>query len=116
MSQQQMNFDEINRDESASYTAGYEEPPHYNTYSSGSFGQKLSGHESGRTPTAGQRLALAIVSLVLLLLMFFAIVAVALSGSLAPDVAKNLSPVLGLVSLGFIAAIIVVNVVFNRKH
>ena len=61
-------------------------------------------------------MALAIVSLVLLLLMFFAVVVVVVFGNLSPDVAKNFSPVFGMVSLGFIVALIVVNIVFNRKR
>ena len=116
MSQQHMNFEETSHNKQTSYGDGYEEVPHYNTYSSGSFGQKLSGQEVGRTPTTGQRLTLAIVSLVLLLLMFFAIVAVVLFGNLSSDVANKFSPVLGIASVGFIVAIIVINVVFNRKR
>ncbi|HEY6408904.1 MAG TPA: hypothetical protein VIY29_15700 [Ktedonobacteraceae bacterium] len=116
MSQQHMDFDETDRKESASYTTGYEEIPHYGTYSSGSIGQKLSGQDAGGTPTAGQRLALAIVSLVLLFLLIFAIMALALFGNLSPDIVSNFSPIIVFTSLGFIAVLIVVNVLFNRRR
>ena len=43
MSQQHMDFDEINRDESASYATGFEETPHYNAYPSGSSVKSFQG-------------------------------------------------------------------------
>jgi hypothetical protein len=112
---QQMNFDEINRDEHASYTAGHEETPRYQDYSPGSFGQKLTGHEAGRNATPGQRLALAIVSLVLLMLMALILVGAALA-NLSPSVVENFAPLFVFMFLGFLAAVIVINVVFNRKR
>ena len=116
MSQQHMDFDEIKGDESASYATGYEETPHNDIFSSGAFGQKLSGQDTNRTPTAGQRLALAIVSFVLLFLLIFAIIALVLFGNLSPTIASNFAPVIAFISFGFIALLIVVNVLFNRRR
>ena len=112
---QQMNFRQINREEPSPYAAGYEEIPHDSAYSSTSFGQKLSGQEAGRTPTAGQRLALAIVSILAFLLMFFVVIVLAFA-NLSPVVIGNLAPVLGVMSLLFFVAIVWLNVVFNRRR
>src|SRR5690242_1792778 len=49
---------------------------HYNDYSTSTKGQKLSGYLVGSVPGTGQRLALAIVSLVLWILFFFFVVGV----------------------------------------
>src|SRR5436309_3963914 len=109
---QQMNFDEINRDEPASYTAGYEEVPPHQDEALGWVGQKLSGQEAGQAPTAGQRLALAIVSLLLLTLIFLAMAAVALSHG----VDSSLAAAFVLMFLAFFVATLVINVVFHRKR
>lgn len=99
MSQQEMHFDEINRDRPAPSSAEYQDAPHYeeinhdSPFSSpadyegvphhndsfiGSFGQKLSGRETRKTITLDQRLLLAIISLVLLMLMSFVGIGLAL--------------------------------------
>src|SRR5215469_2667561 len=108
---QQMNFDEINREAPASYSAGYEEVPRYQDHMSGSFGQKLSGQDTGRGPSSGQRLALAIVSILACMLMFFAII-----GVLFANISPAVTPVLGITAIFFFIAIIVINVVFNRRR
>jgi hypothetical protein len=112
---QQMNFSEVNRQEPSSYATGYEEISHDSAYASPSFGQKLSGQETGKTPTAGQRLALAIVSILAFLLMFFVVIVLAFA-NLSPVVIGNLAPVLGIMSLVFFVAIIWLNIVFNRRR
>jgi hypothetical protein len=106
---QQMNFDETNREGPASYSAGYEEVPRYQDHTSGSFGQKLSGQDAGRGPSSGQRLALAIVSILALMLTLFAIV-----GALFANISPAFAPVLGVMAMFFFIAIMVINVVFNR--
>jgi|SRR5215471_8556196 len=99
MSQQAMHFSEMNRDETASSSAAdqntlhYEEIPRENPISSsaeyeenpqhhdsfiGSFGQKLSGRDTRQTIALDQRLVLAIISLVLLMLMSFVGIGLAL--------------------------------------
>jgi hypothetical protein len=108
---QQMNFDEINRDESASYAAGYEIPRNRDE-APGWFGQKLSGQEAGQAPTAGQRLALAIVSLLLLMLMFLAMAAI----TFVHVVDSSLAAAFVLIFLAFFVATIVINLVFNRRR
>jgi hypothetical protein len=67
MPQEQVNSNQTQRDEPTSYSIGYEEVPHYRDASFGAPGLKLSERAGDKGPTAGQRLALAIVSLVLLL-------------------------------------------------
>jgi len=108
---QQMNFDETNREAPASYSAGYEEVPRYQDYMTGSFGQKLSGQDAGRGPSSGQRLALAIVSILALMLTIFAIVA-----AIFANVSPAYTPVLGITAICFFAAIYGINAVFNRKR
>ncbi|HEU0000515.1 MAG TPA: hypothetical protein VFQ36_06430 [Ktedonobacteraceae bacterium] len=123
MSQQHMEFDESQRERpGASYT-GYEGVPPYNNYSSNTYGQKLSGHEASRGPTAAQRLALAIVSFVLWIALFLIIAAIMSSyippfgpGGYAQSISGILFPFLIIGFLIFSAIVILVNVLFNRKR
>jgi len=108
---QQMHFDETNREDPASYTAGYEEIPRYQDHVTGSFGQKLSAQETGSGPSSGQRLALAIVSILVCMLVVFAIV-----GVLFANFSPAYAPVLGFTALSFFAAIYGINAAFNRKR
>ena len=62
MSQQHAHSDQNHFNDSASYSAGYEESPRYQGYSANIDGQKLSPSENQTSPTAQQRLILAIVS------------------------------------------------------
>ena len=116
MSQQQAHSDQNHFDDSASYSAGYEESPRYQGYSAGIGGQKLSPSEDLTRPTAQQRLILAIVSLVLLFLLFLAVVILAVSGALASTIERDFAPVFAFMFLGFSVAVIVINTAFNRKR
>jgi len=107
-----MNFDEINRDGPASYATGYEEVSRNRDETLGWAGQKLSGQEGGLAPTAGQRLALAIVSLLLLTLIFLAMAAVAIFHG----VDSSLAAAFVVIFLAFFVATVVINVVFHRKR
>ena len=109
---QQMNFDEINRDGPASYSTGYEEVSRNRDESFGWVGQKLSGQEAGQAPTAGQRLALAIVSLLVLMVMFLAMAAIAL----VHVIDSSLAAAFVLIFLAFFVATIVINLMFNRRR
>ncbi len=123
MSQQHMQSDESQREgPGASYT-GYEAVPPYNSYSTHPYGQKLSGHEISKMPTVGQRLALAIVSLILWIGLFLTIAAI--MASYAPtygppgvyeSTSNILFPFLIIGFLIFSAIVILVNVLFNRKR
>ncbi len=123
MSQQHMEFDESQREKpGASYT-GYEAVPPYNSYSTHPYGQKLSAQETGRMPTVGQRLALAIVSLVLWIGLFLTIAAIMASyvppfgpGGYAESISNILFPFLIIGFLIFSALAILVNILFNRKR
>ncbi len=109
---QQMNFDEINHDGPASYATGYEEVSRNRDETLGWAGQKLSGQEGGQPPTAGQRLALAIVSLLLLTLIFLAMAAVAIFHG----VDSSLAAAFVVIFLAFFVATVVINVVFHRRR
>ena len=113
---QHMNFKESNQEAPPSYSSGYEETPGYNSYATGfglySAGQKLSGPASAdMMPTANQRLALAVVSLVLWLIMLFG--AIGLAIAFRADSSAAIFVLLGATI--FAALIAVVNYVFNRK-
>jgi hypothetical protein len=116
MSQQQAHTDQNHFNDSASYSARYEESPRYQGYSANIRGQKLSPLEDLTNPTAQQRLILAIVSLILLFLLFLAVVILAVSGALAPTIERDFAPVFVFMFLGFFVAVIVINLVFNRKR
>lgn len=64
-------------------------------------------------PTAGQRLALTIVSLLILFLFFLTVIVLATTGA---NIAQNVAPIFHYMCFGLSAAVILVNVVFNRKH
>ncbi len=113
---QQMHSEQINRDGPASYSAGYEEAPHPSTYSIGTFGQKLPGHTTGTAPTAGQRLALAIISILVLTFMSFVGIGLSfLTSQNGNEAVPVLSMFLIVLALLF-TAIIVINALFNRRH
>ena len=126
MSQQHMEFDESQRERpDASYT-GYEAVPPYNSYSTPPYGQKLTGNEIGRMPSTGQRLALAIVSLVLWIGLFLTIAAIMSAyaaygspsgpGGYAESVTHLLFPFLIIGFLIFSAIVALVNILFNRRR
>jgi two-component system, OmpR family, sensor kinase len=84
MSQQRMSPGEYGQDGPPSYSIEYDEIPRYNdhtlyndqsSYAMGGYGQKLSRQDAGKTPSAGQRLALAIVSMVLWVVVLLGVIA-----------------------------------------
>ncbi len=104
------------------YQGGYhdESPPVYNTYTNGPSGQKLTGFVQSNIggPSAGQRLALAIVSLVLWMGMFLFVtlgIAAAFSSGLssAPKFLIGVMLVFGM--LLFTGLVIFLNTLFNRS-
>ena len=104
---QQMNFEETNRQQQASsfegYEAGYRDP-FVNTFGA----QKVSGQPVGRGASAGQRLALAIVSICVL---------IPLSGIILGIFASADLILAGLIGLGVVCfTIIAVNIVFSYRH
>lgn len=108
MSQQQMNFDETNRQQQSSsfdnYEAGYKDP-FMNTFGA----QKISAQPTrSNAPSAGMRLALAIVSLCLLVPLSAIILGVFASAGLI---------FAGLIGLGLVCfTIITVNAVFGYRR
>ena len=130
MSQQHTHFEEEFRDgpqptpsyeggysgpQSISYTASV--PPPLQSYVNVP-GQKLLAYDvhGGKPPSAGQRLALAIVSLVFVFVMFMVALAItigsrAYAGSTGPVV-----PITIVFALIFAAVALIFNVIFNRGH
>ena len=75
------------------------------------YGQKLAGSVSSQAPTAGQRLALAIVSLSLLVFLIFGLILFAAANN-APSWA--VIPILFIMIL-FSAVATTINLIFNRR-
>lgn len=108
MSQQQMNFDETNRQQQGpqfdNYEAGYRDP-FMNTFGA----QKISAQPvRNNAPSAGMRLALAIVSICVLIPLSAIILGIFANAGLI---------LAGLIGLGVVCfTIIVVNIVFGYRH
>lgn len=111
---QQMDYEEGGGSYQGGYsTAGSQQSQgvNFDDHFAGFSGQKI-GHFSGQAPTAGQRLALAIVSLCLLLPLTPIILGITVSG-----IGGFFGLMGGLIGLGLVCvAIIAVNIVFNRMH
>jgi hypothetical protein len=111
MSQQQMEFDPGSGHSSASYAVEYEEVPHDSYSYSNIRGQKLLWHDAVMHPTAGQRLALALVSLVMFVVLIFGLVGIVAASRVDAWVVL---PILFILILYSTLAVII-NIVFNRK-
>ncbi len=107
MSQQDMNYSELNHDRSGTAYGQYEGT---GTRRSNMYGEKLASPAAGSAPTAGQRLALAIVSLGMLIAVIFGLIAIAIATQV-PNWA--IIPILFIITLFAVVAAII-NVVFNR--
>ncbi len=114
MAQQEMNYGEFKHEPTGTGYAGYTGTSHDDDtrYSTGSYGQKLSDHASSKTPTTGQRLALAIVSLSMLMVMTLTLIAIGIATNINGGGAFGLVFVIVL----FYVAVIIINVLFNRKY
>ncbi|HYB02761.1 MAG TPA: hypothetical protein VED37_21210 [Ktedonobacteraceae bacterium] len=111
---QHMEFSESSPERSGYSSGEYEGVPNYNynDYSSSSKGQKLSGNLVGSIPGTSQRLALAIVSLVLWILFFLFVVGVIVT---IGSVNQLLEPFLLIGFMIFTALVFLINILFNRK-
>ena len=112
---QRLEFSESNPERSGYPSGEYEGVPsyNYNDYSTSSKGQKLSGYLVGSRLGTGQRLALAIVSLVLWILFFLFVVGVIVT---IGSVNQLLEPFLVIGFLIFTAMVFLINILFNRKQ
>ncbi len=108
MSQQEMNYSEINRDKPGFSYGTYEGTHRYNMYGEG---DKLSVPAMGSSLTAGQRLILAIASLVMFMILTFGLVGIAVATQ-APG--WVVFPILFILVL-FTIVSVMINIVFNRK-
>lgn len=99
--------------------------PHNYNYSALSSGHKLSTSE-GTSPSWGQRLALALGSLILWMIVFFVVILIITTTPaqiITPtgpiDNSKGLYTITFLLSLGlliFSAIVLAINILFNRRH
>ena len=117
MSQQQMHYENINGDGTASYSSGYEGEPQYRYDTFGAAGQKVSVNIVNKTASAGQRLALALASLLFMLIMFIVdiLVASALPWDWDRGVAFFGVFVLLTLTIIFSVMIAMINIMFNRN-
>jgi uncharacterized membrane protein YbhN (UPF0104 family) len=120
MSQQHMEYDESQHERpGASYT-GYEAISPYSSHSTHPYGQKLAAPETNKMPTVGQRLALAIVSVVLWIALFLIIALIMVAYSPNPGGYEQLDNYLYPFLMGgfviFTIFEIIVNFLFNRKR
>jgi hypothetical protein len=109
MSQQQMEFESGSDRSSTSSSVGYEEVPHNSYSSSSTRGQKLVWQDAVMHPTAGQRFALAIISLVMFLILIFGLVLLAITSNAEGWVVL---PILLILAL-YTGLAITINAVFN---
>ncbi len=115
---QEMHYDESGREGQRppvdTYDAGYQAGAYRDPFA-GAPGQKLSmpyAQQSNRTLSAGQRLALAIVSVVMLVPLSGIIFGTAIGAG-----GGGFALLGGLIGLGLIClTIMVINIVFNYRH
>ena len=110
MSQQELDYDGLNRDRAGFPSAGYEgESAHrYHSYRDR---DKLSAPLMRTEVKAGQRLALAIASLVMFLILTFGLVGIAVASQADRFVVV---PILFILVL-FTVAAVMINSAFNRR-
>jgi len=110
MSQQELDYNEGNLDRPGFSSRTYQgEGTHrYHTYG---WGDKLSAPMVRASLTAGQRLILAIVSLVTIMVMTFGLIGISVATQ-APG--WVVLPILFILVL-FTAAAVIINIVFNRN-
>ena len=106
MSQQEMDYNETSSDRAGASYGRYEGSHSYHMY-----GEKLSVPAGGVSATAGQRLALAIASLVMLMVLIFGLIVLAAAMN-APNWA--VIPILFILVL-FSSTAVIINIVFNRR-
>lgn len=113
---QDMQFEEEFRDgprPTSSYQAGYTNP---HSYSVNVSGQPLlrNAQPSGQDNSIGARLALAIISLVLVFGMFLAAIFIAFFSYYR--LSTFFSMIAIFIALVFSGVVLLINLIFNRKH
>ena len=108
MSQQEMGYGEMSHDKPGFSYSTDEGAHRYNMYGDG---DKLSVPAMSSSLTAGQRLILAIASLVMFMILTFGLVGIAVTTQAAGWV---VFPILFILVL-FTTAAVIINVVFNHK-
>jgi hypothetical protein len=110
MSQQQMDFNEPHPEQEAGYS-GYQNQSSYHDPFVNAYGQKAGQASTSSTATAGQRLALAIVSVATLVGL-----AISLFSSTNLITAGIAAMVVGLIVVLVVAmALVAINFIFNRS-
>ncbi len=107
MSQQEMDYGEMSRGNSGFSYGTYEEDHRYNRFGDR---DKLSAPLRSSL-SAGQRLILAIASLLMIMVMTFGLIGVAIATQASTWV---VFPIVFILMM-FTTAVIIINVVFNRR-
>ncbi len=113
MSQQEMSYGDLHRDESDDAYTGYKGASPSGPFA-GSYGQKVSPPVAQQGLSAGHRLTLAIVSLVLWI-GFFVIAVGVISSNTNTSIANIITPLFVVGIVLFTAVVFFVNYIFNRK-
>jgi len=98
----------MNRDKSGFSSGAYEGNYHYNMYGDR---EKLSAPTVRASLTSGQRLTLAIASLVMIMIMTFGLIGISIATQASSWV---VFPILAILVL-FTTAAVIINIVFNRQ-
>lgn len=119
MSQQYRNDQEMNREEARLYTGEYEESPRQRSLFN-TVGDKISIEKKGERNLIVFRWSLAVISLILWVVMFLVsmglLTALATGHFYSGDNVGSLQTFLICGLVGFTALVLVVNILFNRKH
>lgn len=110
MSQQELDYDGLNRDRPGFSSSTYEGEGAHRNHSYRDR-DKLSAPFMKTGLTSGQRLALAIVSLSMIMAMTFGLIGIAIATQAAGWI---VFPILFILVL-FTAAAVIINIAFNRK-
>ncbi len=110
MSQQELDYDGLNRDRPGFSSGAYEGEGAHRNHSYRDR-DKLSAPLMKTRLTTGQRLALAIVSLAMIMIMTFGLIGIAIATQAAGWI---VFPILFILIL-FTAAAVIINIAFNRK-
>jgi hypothetical protein len=127
-----MSWQEMEAEEMSTPSEGYKGVSHNDSYAAPSFRQKLSTSSAASAPSSRQRLALALASLILWMIFFFVVAwiirytpaqIIVMNGQdatpITVDNSREFYTNIILLSCGLLAfstIVLVINILFNRKH
>ncbi len=119
MSQQYRNDQEMNREEARLYTGEYGESPLQRSLFN-TDGDKISTEKKGERHLMEPRLTLAVISLISWVIMFLIsmglMITLATGHFYSGDNVGSLQTFIICGVVGFTALVLVINILFNRKH